>query len=972
MRKLLSLPLSSVPGFHEWSGLSADEWFAGADPAGTRVGSGGGTVHLLTEAWRAEGPSAGKFEAWLGSAMSAVVHAGGQSRRTPAYAASGKALIPVPVFRWARGQKLSQTLIDLQMPLIERLGSLAAPQHRVIVASGDVLVLSSGQLPPLPHADIVCLGIWADAETVSRHGVFFVPRKSQAGSLAFMLQKPDIATTNALTSDYLFLLDIGIWVLSERAVAALMRRCGWDTGRQAFAAGMPAPCDLYSEFGTAMGTQPSSPEPAVADLTCAVVPLDDGEFYHFGRTSDLVESSLALQNRVRDQRALATALAKPHPSLFVQNASLANPLEATHTNIWIENATIGPRWQIESNHVITGVPPNDWQVTLPSGLCLDVCPMRGGGHALRVYGYHDSFRGPLDDDSSLWCGQPARTWYEQREILPADAGLAANADLYEAALFPVVDVTSLDDGFLRWLIGGDGNTCSPEAAASYRSTYLAGPRVSCADLLDSTDLPKLFAQRHALRAASLQALARHWRRSVFCQIDLQDAAGEFAASGLPLPGEEEAPGEDADPLARTHERLFRAQVLRCRGGDPSAVADLEEQAFAALRQSFVAKAADTPQSPVNTSLDDQIVWARSPIRLDLAGGWTDTPPHCLIHGGSVVNLAAELNGQPPIQAFVRVCKEPKFVMRSIDLGVECHVSTWEELATYAEVGSGFAIAKAALALAGFHPDFGAAARYSSLRAQLEDFGGGIELSLLAAVPKGSGLGTSSILAATLLAALGDLGGLNWDHAEIGFRTLVLEQMLTTGGGWQDQYGGLLHGVKWLKTRPGYDQVPEVRWLPDHLFRGPAFRECALLYYTGITRVAKSILAEIVRGMFLNSSRHLPLLEELGRHAAHTYEILLGNNWDALGRAVSCTWQINTALDAGANPPEVQHLLDRIRDWTLGAKLLGAGGGGYLLILARDPEAAARIRNNLESEPPNPGARFVDVSLSSTGLQITRS
>jgi galactokinase/mevalonate kinase-like predicted kinase len=54
------------------------------------------------------------------------------------------------------------------------------------------------------------------------------------------------------------------------------------------------------------------------------------------------------------------------------------------------------------------------------------------------------------------------------------------------------------------------------------------------------------------------------------------------------------------------------------------------------------------------------------------------------------------------------------------------------------------------------------------------------------------------------------------------------------------------------------------------------------------------------------------------------------------------------------------------------KLLGAGGGGYLLILAKDPAAATEIRRRLEATPPNAGARFVSVRLSETGFQVTRS
>ena len=54
------------------------------------------------------------------------------------------------------------------------------------------------------------------------------------------------------------------------------------------------------------------------------------------------------------------------------------------------------------------------------------------------------------------------------------------------------------------------------------------------------------------------------------------------------------------------------------------------------------------------------------------------------------------------------------------------------------------------------------------------------------------------------------------------------------------------------------------------------------------------------------------------------------------------------------------------------KLPGAGGGGYLMIFAKDPIAVRRIRSILTDQPPNPGARFVDWKLSNQGLEISKS
>jgi galactokinase/mevalonate kinase-like predicted kinase len=337
-----------------------------------------------------------------------------------------------------------------------------------------------------------------------------------------------------------------------------------------------------------------------------------------------------------------------------------------------------------------------------------------------------------------------------------------------------------------------------------------------------------------------------------------------------------------------------------------------------------------------------------------------------------LNLAVNLNGQPPIQVFARVSPNLELVVRSIDLGVEQRISDFEELDTFAEARGEFSLAKAALALAGFLPRFHAEGGAGSLRDLLKSFGGGIELSMLAAVPKGSGLGTSSILAATLLATLSDLCGLNWDRGMLFTRTLALEQLLTTGGGWQDQAGAIYRGIKLIETQPGLTQKPSVRWLPDHLFDRAYANRTILLYYTGITRLAKNILHEIVRGMFLNSPTCLRTVAEIASNADRGFAALQECSYEGLIETARRSWELNQQLDSGTNPREVQSILERCGSDLAATKLLGAGGGGFLLMFARSEEAANRIRTELTANPPNSRARFVEFSVSDTGLQLTRS
>ena len=871
LKKLLSLPPNLVSAFHEVTGLSDEEYFCTCDPIGHRLGSGGGTSWLLMEAMK--GDEAETFDEWLAKEKRILVHAGGQSKRLPSYAVSGKVLMPLPVFRWERGQKLSQNLLSVQLPLYEKMMQMAPENIHTMIVSGDVLIRATQPLQAIPQADVVCYGLWLDASVAKNHGVFVSDRRSPS-VLKQMLQKPSVKTLSELQKDHFYLTDIGVWMLSDKAVRLLMERS--IVGNPIETRETRISChyspsdfkeyDLYSEFGCALGTDPSIPDSELSELSVAIVPLSGGEFYHFGTSKEMISSTLRLQNLVNDQREIMHLDRKPHPSIFVQNAVTKIPFTEENTNIWVENSYIGEKWHLTHDHVITGVPENDWEISLEPGECIDVVPVGDSDYEIRRYHIDE----PQNSNE-----------------------LAEKANLY-----------------------------------------------------------RLFAQRREFRKQNWSALVKNWRHSVFYQLDLADAQEEFKNLGIPLP---EPLEDDAPLMTRIHNAMFRRE---------------SDKAFGLLREGIL-EGQEIVGTPQRNIADDQIVWGRSPVRIDIAGGWTDTPPYCLMEGGNVINFAIELNGQPPLQVYIKPSREYHIVLRSIDLGAMEVVETNEQLTDFMHVGSPFSIPKAALVLAGFGSHNGIRT-LCDIHSQLEEFGCGIELTLLSAIPAGSGLGTSSILAATVLGALNDFCGLGWDKNEIGRRTLMLEQMLTTGGGWQDQFGGILSGVKLLQTGRGFDQSPKVRWLPNDLWTQPEYRACHLLYYTGITRTAKSILAEIVRRMFLNHSGEIRQLREMKDHTMEMYEAIQQNDFQRMGLLVRKTWAQNQALDYGTNPQAVSKLTDLIDDLCLGYKLPGAGGGGYLYMIAKDPEAAVRIKQILTENSTNRNARFVEMTLSTIGLQISRS
>lgn len=912
MKKLLSLPPNLVGWFHDITGYPKSEWFCTNDPIDHKLGSGGGTTWLLTQAYENEmahsdANNQKTFDEWLSSEKRLLLHAGGQSRRLPAYAPSGKVLTPVPVFRWERGQRLSQDLLSLQIPLYKKIMDAAPSSLHTMIVSGDVLIRTTQPLQPIPEADVVCYGLWLGPEIAKNHGVF-VSSCDTPSVLKCMLQKPSPATLGTIQKDHYYLTDIGIWLLSDKAVKVLMSHKG--------------EYDLYSEFGGAMGTEPTLNDEAVKELKVAILPLSGGEFYHFGTSHELLSSTLAIQNLVNDQRLIMHHSRKPHPCIFIQNSITKKAVDSSNEEVWIENSYISEGWNISQKNIITGVPKNNWNITLAPGQCIDIVPMGETQYVVRPYGFNDRFAGE-----------------EQQR-----------------PQFPIVDNIDEAGLVLRYMLNQE---TEGEDKGKGKAIFEKAQKISAEQISATANLRRLFEQRREFRKHNWSALADNYEHSVFYQLDLNDAAKEFKANGIAMP----KPLPDSAPLlTRMKDAMFR--------GD-------NDKAFGLLREGIVktsnANGINMPtlSSMSNKVATDQIVWGRSPVRIDIAGGWTDTPPFCLMEGGSVVNLAIELNGQQPIQTYVKPCREHHVVLKSIDLGASEIVETYEQLADFKRVGSPFSIPKAALALAGFLPQY-SQEKYPDLKSQLMAFGCGIEITLLSAIPAGSGLGTSSVLAATVLGTINDFLSLGWDKNEICHKTLVLEQLLTTGGGWQDQFGGVLQGAKLLQTCKGFEQQPIVHWLPTDLYTQPEYQACHLLYYTGITRTAKTILAEIVQKMFLNDHDQVALLREMKAHSLQMYEAIQRNDFKEMGKLVGKTWLQNQAIDAGTNPLEVKKLTDLIDDLCLGYKLPGAGGGGYLYMVAKDPEAAARIKVILNANRPNGNARFVGMSLSKTGLQVSRS
>jgi len=1008
-----------------------------ADPEGRRVGSGASTLLCLMEVLYRE--LAGRSgtadpQAWLETLRQRrifILHAGGDSRRLPAYGPCGKVFVPAPGLA---DSAVGSTLFDRQWPIYADLPPTPGDGGQVVIASGDVFLGFSPAEVGFAPRGFTGLGCAAEPDQASRHGVYCA---APDGAVRRFLQKPSPAAQAAAGAiDRLgrSILDVGVVHFDATAAVRLLE---WSepvpdsTGRLHFGervrqALFGRGLDFYREICCAFGSE-TTWEGYLAAVRQAGSELDEWllkrifaqvapipsrvhvlgrcDFLHFGATDQLIASG---QRLVQRENGLFVARA-----YLTINHAQADSAEIHAHGAWIEGCRVAAPLVLDEQNVVVGV-DLDEPLRLPARACLDLLPgrNRAGEPVVFVRCYHTTDRFDAAGlAAGCLCGVPLAEWLTAAEVRPDEVWQHPTRpelqNLWHARLFPAERDPR---GFRRWLWMFEPG----RAAADQWLAWREADRYSFAEMNTLADREAFFARRARLHGDALVAsLHGQFRKeSGFSASDIALLLAEPKTRGLRMakfldeafaaaqqaagndPSERFLPSRILHSLATaveivagdsepTLQDLFggldnaipptQTTWLASRGlglaGDRPArdwARQAKREAIAHLQRAIV-DSGEKPDAPRNALRSDEIVWGRSPARLDLAGGWSDTPPYSLEYGGCVTNAAVTLNGQPPIQVYARVTPEPLVRIHSIDQGTDCEIREWSALLDFGSTIGEFSLVKAALVLAGFDPASG-----RSLQALLEQFGGGLELTTLAAVPKGSGLGTSSIMGAVVLAVIHRVLGRPLSSTQLFHAVLRLEQALTTGGGWQDQIGGALGGVKLITTQPGLVPEPAVRYLPADVLDPKANHGQTLLYYTGITRLAKNILAQVV-GRCLDRNRNtMATLRRIQALALQVAESLARKDLPAFGEAIDAAWTLNKELDPDSSHPDIEAILARIRPHVYGAKLLGAGGGGFLLLVCKSAADAEAVKRRLETQPPNPRARFFEFEVSAPGLAVSVS
>ncbi len=916
-------------------------WLVLPDPRGSRVGSGAATILALVEAAKLLAPKARHLEDAFAHQRILILHSGGDSRRLPAFCARGKLFVPTPCVT-RRG-----TPADLFDLVLEDMLSLSWPsQGRVIVAAGDLLLNASRHSPRLDAPGVVGLACPGDQARASRHGVYVAAAKKDGPvRVTDFLQKPDAATLLArggIDAAGECAIDTGVLSLDPAAAACWLAASGVSCGPKGLSlrrggladqaqTATNAPMDLYvhcimamtpriSESQFAATIDPKAAKPArqalmsfrdvvrkkKIALSVTNVPCD---FVHVGTTREFMRAALA------PEVFGAIVPSRTDPRLIACDDARVRITAPENAIVVVEGARRSLRLRACGDALVAGV-ADFAKLDLPASCGVTAIPLKDNQWASVAFGLDDdckttmerggTFAGFMLQDlpsclrmdaaeiwgeaaerslwtAALWRSGPLATVLRDAEILLA--GRRPAQGWAKAQRFSLADVMKL---------AKVGQTARNELPWSQVASAIeAGAR---------PDIAALAAQ--ARRARKAKALSRDLVRVIERQ---------------------------PHPFAAARAMRLQRQLMARRGPET-------DDALGAIRVG-VESAYPIPSRPWDWKRGAKgEVRVSSPVRIDLAGGWSDTPPICHEQGGSVVNMAILLEGRAPVSAAVKRIPQSLVRIASQDLGRSEEYATAAAIGSYSDPDSFGALAKAALVLAGMVPSDPA----EDLKAWLGP-AGGIEVMLDVAVPKGSGLGTSSILGATLIRALDKFAGRDEDTASVIRRTSVLEQMMSTGGGWQDQCGGLVPGVKSATSMPGSDQVPRIERLKlGERCRG-MLEERGVLVFTGVRRLAKNILRNVVYRYLDGGNECQDIVRDLRSGAAAMRRAILDDHEEAFCDCLAEYWRLKTRIDPGACDARVKRLIAPLAKYASAWELPGAGGGGFAFLIAKSTRDAARMK-----------------------------
>ncbi|KAF6153671.1 hypothetical protein GIB67_000904 [Kingdonia uniflora] len=926
---------------------------------------------------------------FMGKKHILLLHAGGDSKRVPWANPMGKVFLPLPYLAAEDPDGPVPLLFDHILAISSCARQAFKNEGGIFIMTGDVLPCFDAFKMVLPDDSSCIITVPITLDIASNHGVVVASKtgvldKNYSLTLVEnLLQKPsmsELVENQAILHDGRSLLDTGIIAVRGKAWVELLMLAGTSHMMIADLLNSKKEMSLYEDLVAAW--VPAKHEwlklrPFGKDLInglgnrtmfsyCAY----DLSFLHFGTSSEVLDHLSGSNSPIVGRRHLcsipATTVSDIAASSIILSSKIAPGVSIGEDSL-VYDSSLSGGIQIGSQSIVVSVsipsgsnngPSRDsFRFLLPDRHCIWEVPLVGFTERVIIYcGLHDNPKSPVSKDGTF-CGKPWRKVMLDLGIQENEIWVLPNIQencLWNAKIFSILPYFGMLS-LAMWMMGltyHDGDFML--------SMWRSSQRVSLEELHRLIDFPQLCSGSNDHQADLAAGIAKACVSYGLLGRNLAQLSEEILQkelSGVEVCKDILAlcPSlKDQNSMVLPQSRAYQVQAdLLWACGEERTACEMESKVWAAVADEtasavkygfeddlFEPPATELSSTYLDGCTNSQFCPRKAkvelPVRLDFVGGWSDTPPWSLERSGYVLNMAINLEGCLPVGTCIETTATAGVSIRD-DAANQLFIADPTSISAPFDHEDPFRLVKSALLVSGI-------VRHKILSSS------GINIKTWANVPRGSGLGTSSILAAAVMKGLLQIMGGDGNNGNVARLVLVLEQIMGTGGGWQDQIGGLYPGIKFTASVPGFSLRLQVIPLVVSPQLVSELEKRLILVFTGQVRLANQVLQKVVTrylqrdNLLISSIKRLAELAKVGREA------LMNGDLDELGELMLEAWRLHQELDPYCSNEFVDKLFAFSDRFCSGYKLVGAGGGGFAMLLTKSADCAKELRNLLSKSP----------------------
>lgn len=903
------------------------------DEGGMRVGSGGATLSVMKYIYEREQKltGVGHFD----QLRILVIHSGGDSKRVPTYSALGKLFSPVP-HTLPNGRP--STLFD------EFLIAMSSVPCRIregmLLLSGDVLLLFNPLQIDFSGKGAAAISFKEHVETGKNHGVFLNGENHNVRKFLHKQTVETLSEMGAVNENGYVDIDTGAILFGPDLLDSLYSLIDTTEKYKKYVNDVVR-LSLYGDFlyplaedSTLEAFYKEKPEGKFCEelydarmsvwevlrgYRLKLLQLAPAKFIHFGTTREILN---LMSGGVDDYKALSWDK-KVNSSILGETAGYNSILSRKATigkNCYLEVSYVHSKATVGNEVMLSYVDIHD--EVIPDHVVLHGLKQKNGKFVCRIYDISDNPK------EGKFLGQPLEEVAQRLGLVAEDLWDTDDHTLWTANLYPECD--TIQDAV-------------KEALHLYQMVHES----LSAEEWKKRSRKSLCSGFHDADAEAIIAWNRRMHELVQMDELTKQIYHKVPASALPkiskLTKIQQEWLENRQSKADFSEKIRLQYYLGTilRGKEEN---DYIKDCFSTISNTIQAAAMEGLQYRDTCKIvcDKHVV--NLPLRVNWGGGWSDTPPICCETGGTVLNAAIRLNGELPVEVTLIKIPEKKIIFDSRDMDVHGEFDTIEPLQQTGDPYDPFALQKACLLACGILPMKG-----GNLEEILTRLGGGFEMhSEVTNVPKGSGLGTSSILSAACVKAVFEFMGIEHTEDDLYAQVLVTEQIMSTGGGWQDQVGGVTNGIKYISSRPGLRQHLKVEQVEIREETKRELNERFCLIYTGQRRLARNLLRDVVGRYVGNEPDSLFALNEIQRVAALMRFELERGKVDEFAKLMEYHWELSKKVDMGSTNTLIEQIFTSIEDLINGRLVCGAGGGGFLQVILKKGVTKEEVHQRLKT------------------------